>query len=410
MNKRFPSNPPEDALDWFRAKGYKPSFHYSDVWKQEHSQAFTVAKAMKMDVLTTIRESLDKALEQGKTYEQFKNELTPELQKLGWWGEGQLQDPYDKSGKSRRVQLGSPRRLKTIYNTNMRTARAAGQWERIERRQKTHPYLVYELGPSENHRVQHVKWAGLVLRADDPFWATHYPQNGWGCKCGVRQINKREADKLKATSDYTDQAPEIEYKEWVNKRTGEVHKVPKGIDPGWDYNPGVTRGTAINEHAKTAKKEMQTVLAKPVPERYGSIIQAPEAERIAAFKAWKQQPTDKYPLVQLPDDDIQQLQALQAVASMSSTTLAKQLNKHPELTDQEYANAQQVIDNASEKIKQGNHLLYVDDETTEQGGGYVLVVKVTASKKGTWVTSYRRLSSDQAKKDKELIRLRAKQK
>ncbi|MHA0401877.1 phage minor head protein, partial [Escherichia coli] len=28
---------------------------------------------------------------------------------------------------------------------------------------------------------------------------------------------------------------------WVNKRTGEEEDVPEGIDPGWNYNPGINR-------------------------------------------------------------------------------------------------------------------------------------------------------------------------
>ena len=211
---RFPANPPEAILAWFRAKGIKPSFDYRDVWAEEHAHAFTVAKAMKADVLTTIRESVDKALAEGQTYQQFAKELTPTLQKLGWWGRADVVDPT--TGEVINAQLGSPRRLKKIYATNMKVARAAGQWERIERRQKTHPYLVYELGPSEKHRVQHVAWAGIILRADDPFWQTHYPPNGWGCKCRVRQINQREYDKLVATGKYTTTAPRITKKEWIN--------------------------------------------------------------------------------------------------------------------------------------------------------------------------------------------------
>jgi hypothetical protein len=259
---RFPSQPPKDALEWFRAKGFKPAFDHRDVWRQEHAQAFTVAKAMRMDVLTSIRESLDQALAEGKTLAQFRQELTPTLQKLGWWGRSDEVDPL--TGEVINAQLGSPRRLKTIYRTNMRTARAAGQWQRIQRRSKTHPYLVYELGPSEQHRVQHVNWAGIILRADDPFWSTHYPPNGWGCKCRVRQINQREHDKLMNSGEFTDKAPQIRNREYINDRTGETLQVPNGIDPGWDYNPGMARGKAAKQHVAQTKKTMTKALAKPV--------------------------------------------------------------------------------------------------------------------------------------------------
>jgi hypothetical protein len=51
----------------------------------------------------------------------------------------------------------------------------------------------------------------------------------------VERINKEEANgphPIRTT------APQIETYEWVNKSTGEVHQIPKGIDPGWDYHPG----------------------------------------------------------------------------------------------------------------------------------------------------------------------------
>jgi hypothetical protein len=33
-------------------------------------------------------------------------------------------------------------------------------------------------------------------------------------------------------------SPEIETYEWTDPKTGEILDVPKGIDPGWDINPG----------------------------------------------------------------------------------------------------------------------------------------------------------------------------
>jgi hypothetical protein len=231
---------PAEALAYFRAKQIKPSFAYQDVWREEHATAFTVAKAMKIDVLESIQDALNQALTEGRTFEQFRKDLTPTLQQLGWWGKQVETDPMD--GQARSVQLGSPRRLKTIYSTNMRGARAAGQWQRIQRNIKTHPILEYRLGPSEHHRVQHAAWAGTRLPADHPWWRTHAAPNGYGCKCGIRAMTQREADREGGLTE----APAIEYRDWVNKRTGEVQRVPLGIDPGFDFNPGLA---ARDEHA-----------------------------------------------------------------------------------------------------------------------------------------------------------------
>ncbi len=228
----FTPEPPAEALAFFRAKGWAISFDYRDVWRAENAAAFTVAKAMELDVLAAIRFEVDQALSEGIPFAQFKRDLTPTLQKLGWWGKQPRQDPL--TGETRLVQLGSPVRLRTIYRTNLRTARAAGQWLRIERTRDTHPYLMYRLGPSRVHREQHVAWEGLMLRADDPWWQSHYPPNGWGCRCRVRQVSNAEARRRGLQ---VDTAPPLRKRHVVNKRTGEVDEVPEGIDPGWDYHP-----------------------------------------------------------------------------------------------------------------------------------------------------------------------------
>ncbi|ODS10933.1 phage minor head protein [Vibrio scophthalmi] len=254
---------PEEALNYLLGKGIQPAFDYRDVWRSEHNHMFTVAKMMNEDMLSDVKIAVEKALAEGMSFKEFKDYLKPYLVKQGWWGQVMMDDPLTQETKQ--VQLGSNARLKTIYRTNMKTARAAGQWERIERTKESHPYLLYELGPSREHRPDHVKWNGLMLPADDSFWHTHYPSNGWGCNCRVRQVSQAQAEKLKqsgisarvqevdestglATGRFTSEridvhttAPQIKTRKMLNKRTGEVESVPEGIDPGWNYNPGINR-------------------------------------------------------------------------------------------------------------------------------------------------------------------------
>ncbi|WP_345859314.1 phage minor head protein [Shewanella algae] len=260
---------PKESLAWLRAKRLTPGFDYRDVWREEHNSAFTVAKMMQLDLLADTKAALDDALEQGLTFRQFARRLKPELIKAGWWGKSVMVDPMDGSEKP--VQLGSDNRLKTIYRTNMRTARAAGQWQRIERNKALLPYLVYELGPSREHRELHLKWANLVLPVDSPFWDTHRPPNGWGCNCRVRQVSQDEFLRLKQAGAMTE-APEIDYRSVVNRRTGETMQVPRGIDPGWDYNPGARppRNSqllrkAIGAPPSEAATILRDVLSLPTP-------------------------------------------------------------------------------------------------------------------------------------------------
>ncbi len=264
---RAPGPPPEDALEWFRAKGLKIGFDWRDVWREEHAAAFTVAKIMRLDLLADVRAEVDRALAEGLTFRDFQKRLAPMLQEKGWWGVQDMADP--QTGEVRQVQLGSPRRLRVIYDTNLRTARAAGQWARIQKTREGLPYLLYTVGPSREHRPEHLSWHGTLLPVDDPWWKTHFVPNGWGCKCRIRQVSRREYERLKesgvpappsaATQDIDPKtglptgrraratvpvkttAPKLSAVEWTNRRTGEVMEVPRGIDPGWDYNPGEGR-------------------------------------------------------------------------------------------------------------------------------------------------------------------------
>lgn len=383
---------PKDALDWFRAKGYRVGFDYREVWQEEHAAAFTVAKAMRLDILEGIRAAMDKALAEGQSFGQFKRELQPLLERMGWWGKQELIDPLE--GAEREVQLGSPRRLKTIYNTNLRTAHAAGQWQRIQRAKATHPYLLYQLGPSREHRVEHLSWAGRLLPVDHPWWQTHFPPNGWGCKCHVRAVSKREAERLRAQGAVSETAPDEGEQEYLNQRTGEVLQVPKGIDPGWAYNPGAAgrvAQTLDNLSGKLARADTRLTRAA-----LGNLIGGP------AFAEWYRAPTGVFPLAVLDQAVAARLGASTQLVGLSEQTLAKQLRVHPEITLDEYALVQAAIDRGIEVPgNQVNTTVYVLDEVD----GYVSVIKVTRDGREVYLTSMRRLSSQQAKRDEEIQRL-----
>src|SRR6185503_13553047 len=120
---------PEKAVDYFRGKGYAISWDWYDTWQEANSKAFTVAKVTRLDILRDIRSSVDKITAQGITFDQFRRELEPTLKAKGWWGR---QKVIGDDGKVTEVQLGSPRRLNTIFRTNAQTALSAGRWKEFE--------------------------------------------------------------------------------------------------------------------------------------------------------------------------------------------------------------------------------------------------------------------------------------
>lgn len=228
---------PEAALKFFRAKGLRTSFAWQDVWQAEHEASFTVAKMMDVDLLRDVRDAVDKALAEGQTLEQFRKGIEPLLRDRGWWGRKEMADPL--TGEIREVQLGSPRRLRTIFRTNMQAAYAAGDWGQIVDNAGSAPFLMYDAVDDNLTRPQHRAWDGTVLRYDDPWWDTHRPPNGWNCRCSVIQLSADEALARGLAIDRP--APAIRTREYTNPRTGEISRVPEGIDPGWAYNPGKAR-------------------------------------------------------------------------------------------------------------------------------------------------------------------------
>jgi len=241
---------PRKALEFFRGKGYATSFAWQDVWQYEHDAAFTVAKMLNVDLLRDVRMAVDKALANGETLETFRDQLKPRLLEAGWWGKAEMVDPA--TGESQLVRLGSPRRLRTIFETNMQTSYAAGHWAQIQQTKAEAPYLMYDAVGDAHTRPEHAAWDGLVLPADDAWWQMHYPPNDWGCRCGVIQLTAEQLQGMGKAGP--DQAPPVQMREVVDKRSGEVVEVPKGVGLGWAYAPGSSRVEMLREDLAAKEK------------------------------------------------------------------------------------------------------------------------------------------------------------
>ena len=243
---------PRAAIRYLRSKHRRPSAHWRAVWREEHATAFTVAQMTQDDLLAETHRAVTRALAKGETLETFRDALGPWLQHRGW-------APTGRAGTV-------PTRLRRIYRVNLRTARAAGQWDRITRTADLLPYLVYELGPSETHRPEHAAWAGLCLPVDDPWWNTHYPPNGWGCRCRVRQV-------ARPPTGARTRAPPVRR---VPETPGSRRRVTPGIDPGWDFHPGAHRTLGI--HRRLLGQLEDTLAGR----RFAGVAAAARVRRVRA--------------------------------------------------------------------------------------------------------------------------------
>ena len=218
------------AIDYFRNKVNVKGEAWDSLWQGQHATAFTVAGAMKDDLLCDLRQAVDKAISQGVSLADFRKQFKEIVAKNGW---------VDFKGSD--TKAGINWRTKVIYDTNVRQAYNAGRWKQLQQ----FDIWVYHHGDSRNPRPAHLAWDGLALKKDDPWWATHFPQNGWGCKCYVTGYSAVRA-KVKGIEVGT--APDDGTFDYVNKNTGEVSQVPKGVDPGFDYSVGEAKfGKRLSE-------------------------------------------------------------------------------------------------------------------------------------------------------------------
>ncbi len=184
-----------------------------------------VAKAMKQGVIADVYEALADAIAAGETLQTFQEKIEEIAQKKGWLG---------KASEAQRAW-----RAKIIYETNLRMHYQAERFKQITQPDlmNFYPYWRYVHGWLREPlvpRPEHVAWDGLIIRADDPWWRTHFPPNGWGCSCGIELLSRGDLEKLGREADA---APDAGTREIVDSETGKVREIPNGIDPGFDVTP-----------------------------------------------------------------------------------------------------------------------------------------------------------------------------
>lgn len=278
---------PKDAVAFFAGKGEQLAWDYTDVWAEANVHAFTVAKATSLELLRTIRAEVSKSIGPGQTFEQFKKTLRPRLEEMGWWGKQEVLDI--DTGEITEAQLGSVRRLRTIYQTNVQTSYMAGRYKRYVSNAVDRPYWRYVAIMDGRTRPAHAALNGKVFRWDDPIWKVIWPPNGWGCRCRIIALTQAEFDALGLPlEDGTDMIFESEVP--IN-RDGDMVTV-KGVrytdaagkqrvfrpDPGWDYNPGEAWA-----RFDPAGFKGEAVDAEPItPPAPGGVIKA-----LGGQKSWK---------------------------------------------------------------------------------------------------------------------------
>lgn len=82
--------------------------------------------------------------------------------------------------------------LRAEFDTAANNAFSGRQWLDIEENAEALPLLEYQTAGDERVRPEHVDLDSIVKPVGDPFWNTHFPPNGWRCRCTVIQHEEGE--------------------------------------------------------------------------------------------------------------------------------------------------------------------------------------------------------------------------
>lgn len=326
---------PKDAFAAFEQRRLlAPSFRWEDVYQQEHAAGFAVAGVAQVDVLQLFQAGIDTALGSGGNLADFARAIKPQLVAKGWWGDVAITSPT--TGEERITRFDDAR-LRLIYDVNLRQSYAAGRWARTERTRTAKPLLLYRSMRDERVRASHAQWDGTVLPIDHPFWRTHYAPNGWRCRCRCIAVSEADVNDYQADGiDIKRTPPLIGYTEFVNRSTGEVSRVPQGIDPGFAYNPGQVRQEQVATLQRRALDTTPPALATAVVQqllgtpRFASFLRQPQA-------------LQALPVAVMPTADAAALGATSTTVMLADDTASRQAREHANVAPADYALLQQLL-------------------------------------------------------------------
>lgn len=90
------------------------------------------------------------------------------------------------------------KRAELLLRTHGYQAYSAAQHEVMARQTAAFPYWQYQTADDDRVRDTHAALDGIVLPADSPFWATHFPPWDFGCRCQVIPLTADDVADMQA--------------------------------------------------------------------------------------------------------------------------------------------------------------------------------------------------------------------
>lgn len=283
---------PRDAVAYLESMGIRPTSNWHDLWQEARAGALTVAGMTRLDLLEDVRGALTRAVSEGWTQRDFIARLEPELRRKGWTGKKEIVNR--ETGEVRWVGKDVPARLALIFDQNVQSAYMAGRYRAMLANADARPWWMYVAVLDSRTRPRHAALHRRVFRHDDVFWQSHYPPNGFRCRCRVRAMDDDELES-EGVKPETGEGRMVEEEMVVNPlappeaqerrtRTG-WQPVKNGpvywTDPGFAWSPGFATWGLDHELARKLD-------ALKSPKLYAQVVEALNnaPARQQAFGLW----------------------------------------------------------------------------------------------------------------------------
>lgn len=151
----------------------------SEEWRALQAAEDETARRAADDVLKAVTrdllEAVLKAIEDGTTFEAFRADYDRIVAEHGW-----------------RSPRGAGWHAQLVYRMQTSLSFAAGRREQAERLEAARPGTYFgRLVTVGDHRVRHThaQMHGIILPIGDTYWETHWPPNGFNCRCYVQVVS-----------------------------------------------------------------------------------------------------------------------------------------------------------------------------------------------------------------------------
>lgn len=207
-------------------------------------RAFAVSGIAKGEELNTVFTAMQRAIDQGATLEQFKEECAAIFERRGWTGKRAW-------------------RIDNVFRTNIQTAYNVGQYKQLSSAADALPIWKYSAINDRRTRPTHRAMDGRAWPANHPIWDTWFPPNGFRCRCSVVGLTEAQARREGTLVEEAD--PTNTLVEPTDPDTGARMPARQLLpDPGFAHNPGkVVYGGMAETHGKGGH------LFKPLPNLRG---------------------------------------------------------------------------------------------------------------------------------------------